>query len=72
MTVLDEILGILSTLPREKQQAVLAFAKSPSVQQVKKPLRSPEGLWADQGIDITAEEIKAMRKDGWANFPREF
>jgi hypothetical protein len=45
-------------LPPEKQSELLAL--------------SPEGLWAEFDIDISAEDIAALRREMWENFPREF
>ncbi len=36
-----------------------------------KPKRSLYGLWADQGVDVSAEDIDEVRRDMLANFPRE-
>jgi len=36
-----------------------------------KPKRSLYGLWADQGIDISEEDIDEIRREMWSNFPRE-
>lgn len=36
-----------------------------------KPLRGFEGIWADLGVEITAEEIAQARREMWGNFPRE-
>ena len=33
--------------------------------------RSLYGIWADLGSAPSAEEIAAMRREAWANFPRE-
>jgi len=38
----------------------------------KRPLRNPEGLWADLGVDITEEDIAEVRREMWGKFPREF
>jgi hypothetical protein len=35
------------------------------------PRRSLRGLCADLGVDISAEEIDAARRDMWGSFPRE-
>jgi Arc/MetJ-type ribon-helix-helix transcriptional regulator len=34
------------------------------------PRRSPEGILADLPSNISAEEIAALRREMWANFPR--
>lgn len=35
------------------------------------PLLDPEGLWADQGTDISPEDIAEARKEMWAKFTPE-
>lgn len=35
----------------------------------KKPRKSLRGLW--RGANITSEEIDAIRREMWKNFPRE-
>ncbi len=35
------------------------------------PLRGFEGIWANSGVEITAEEIAETRTEMWGNFPRE-
>jgi len=37
----------------------------------KKPLRSPAGLLEDLGIDLSEEDIAAVRREMWSKFPRE-
>ncbi|GIK67006.1 MAG: hypothetical protein BroJett018_48000 [Chloroflexota bacterium] len=39
--------------------------------QTRKPLPDLYGSWADLGFDISEEDIDAVRRDVWANFPRE-
>ncbi|MBW7959706.1 MAG: hypothetical protein H3C69_09120 [Candidatus Promineofilum sp.] len=34
-----------------------------------RPRRSLRGLWKD--VDLSAEDIAAVRREMWANFPRE-
>lgn len=36
-----------------------------------RPRKSLRGLWADLGSAPSAEEIEAIRREEWANFPRE-
>ena len=33
--------------------------------------RSLKGLWANQPTNISYEEIQALRREMWSNFPRE-
>ena len=37
----------------------------------KQPLQSLYGLWKDFGVDISAEEIDAARREMWGSFPRD-
>jgi hypothetical protein len=72
MTVEEQVVGKLRSLPPEKQQEVLDFVESLEKQQVgKKPLKSIKGLCADLGIEITEEDIAEARREMWGNFPRE-
>lgn len=62
----------LRRLPSEKQREVLDFVEF--LQQrvaPKPPQRSPEGLWRDLGVHITAEDIAEARREMWGNFPRD-
>ena len=38
---------------------------------VTEPPPSLYGLWADLGVDISAEDIDEARREMWSNFPRE-
>jgi hypothetical protein len=68
---LEEVLvNAVRELPPEKQQEVLDFANFLRGRE-NRPLRSLEGLWAGQGIDISEEDIAELRREMWKNFPRE-
>ena len=72
MSIEVSVIETLRTLPQEKQQEVLDFARFLAQRNGKKaPLRSVKGLCADLGIHISAEEIDEARKEMWGNFPRE-
>jgi hypothetical protein len=74
-TIEEAVLEELRRLPLEKQREVLDFAEFLGHQEgriVRRPLRSVEGLAADLGVSISAEEIDEARREMWANFPREF
>jgi hypothetical protein len=67
------ILENLRQLPPEKQQEVLDFAQFLRQKSVpKQPRRTLKGLWSDQNIQITEEDIAEARREMWGNFPREF
>ena len=37
----------------------------------KPPFRNIEGLWANLGVSLSAEEIDENQREMWRNFPRE-
>jgi hypothetical protein len=66
----DEILAEVSRIPPEKRPEVLKV-----VRELRKKY-NPEfkfkdmlGMFADQGIDITADEIDEMRRELWGIAP---
>lgn len=66
------VVDTLRQLPVEKQQEVLDFVeflarKSPAPIQ----RRNIEGIFADLGVSLSAEEIDEARKEAWSGFPRE-
>ncbi len=74
MSAIEEsVMAALRELPPNRQQEVLDFAEFLKAKP-RPPLQSLEGLeglWAGQGIDISEEEITDLRKEMWANFPRD-
>ena len=73
MTIEEAILEKVRNLPPDKQSQLLAVADSLAADpQPKTPFKSLRGLWADYKIDISAEDIKELRREMWKNFPREF
>ena len=71
MSVIEEsVIAALRELPPNQQQEVLNFAEFLKAKP-KPPLRSLEGLWAGRGVDISEEDISDLRREMWANFPRE-
>jgi hypothetical protein len=72
MTLEQWIIDAVRSLPPEKQQELLEHAERLKAEnQLKKPLRSVKGLWADLGIALSAEDIDEVRRDRWKNFPRD-
>jgi hypothetical protein len=66
------ILEAVRALPPEKQREIFEHATRLRAECTKKPpFRSVEGLWADLGISLPAEEIDANRREMWRNFPNE-
>ena len=72
---LDEVLSLDKKLsPRDKIRLIENMA--PEIERdllssQTKPLKSLWGLWADLGPAPSAEEIDEVRREEWANFPRE-
>jgi hypothetical protein len=63
MTIAESVLEKLQTLPPNKQQEVLDFVEFLEQKSAPmRPRRSCLGLFADQGIQITEEEIALLRK----------
>jgi Protein of unknown function (DUF2281) len=72
MTIEQQVLEKLRTLPPEKQKEVLDFVDSLKKNPETKPLRNLRGLWKDMGMDdITEEDIAENRREMLANFPRD-
>ena len=62
----------LRELPPDKQKEVLEYVES--LQDESKPSKqmiSAEGLWANDGFDITEQDIAEARREMWGNFPRD-
>ncbi len=72
MSLEQAILKELQALPPEKQREIYDHARRLRAEATKKPpFKSIEGLWADLGISLSAEEIDENRREMWKNFPRE-
>jgi len=72
MTVVESIVERVENLSVERQREVLDFAEYLQHKEKsngKKPRRSLRGMW--KGVDITEEDIAEIRREMWANFPRE-
>ena len=73
MSVEEAVVSKLRELPSDKKQEVLDFVEF--LQQrtsARHSYRGLEGLWADLGPPVTADEIDEARREMWGNFPREF
>ena len=70
-------LDLAKRLPaRQKLQLIEAIvpdlaAPLAAAEEKAQPLRSLYGLWKDLGVDLSAEDIDAARRDMWGMFPRE-
>ena len=72
MPVDSLILEKVLMLPPEKQQEVADFIEFLSRQSGKTVRRSRlKGLCSDLGVQITDRDIDEVRREVWANFPRE-
>ena len=70
----NSVLNLLRQLPARERLKVIAQAL-PEVErdlpEQRQPLQSLWGLCADLGIAPGEEEIRQIRREIWANFPRE-
>jgi hypothetical protein len=72
MSLEQAILEVVHSLPPDKQREILDYASRLRTESTKRPpFRSIEGLWADLGISLSAEEIDENRREMWRAFPRE-
>jgi hypothetical protein len=73
----EDVLQLAKQLtPGQKLRLIAAIApdlEEPllQVEGGQQPLQSLYGLWKDFGIDISAEEIDAARREVWGSFPRD-
>ena len=59
----EDVLSIQGELQAEEENQ--------SEPQKKRPFRSVRGIFASSGVKITEEDIAEIRREMWANFPRE-
>ncbi|WP_181243956.1 DUF2281 domain-containing protein [Chamaesiphon polymorphus] len=72
ITLEQQILGSIRSLPVQQQHEVLNFAQFLHQKAApKSPRRSLKGLGADLKIQITAADIDEARQEMWGNLPRE-
>lgn len=72
MSLEQAILEIVHELSPDKQRELFDYVSRLRTGGAKKPpFRSVEGLWADLGISLSAEEIDETQREMWRNFPRE-
>jgi hypothetical protein len=69
----NSVLEMLRKLPPRERLKVISQAL-PEIEQSlakeNKPHKSMRGLWKDLSPSISAEEIDAVRRDIWQDFPR--
>lgn len=68
MTVAERIAEKLATLPPAKQLEVLDFVEFLEQRGGAGGLINPRGMWANQGTDISPEELAEARKEMWGRF----
>lgn len=66
----EAVIARMKELPPEQQEKVLDFARRLKVSPAL-PLRSLEGLWSGEVVEISESEIADLRKEMWSNFPRD-
>ena len=72
MSLEHAIQQIVHGLPAHKQRELLDYASRLQAESTKRPpFRSIEGLWANLGISLSAEEIDENQHEMWRGFPRE-
>jgi hypothetical protein len=72
MSIEKSVLEKLLKLPVDKQKEVLDFVESLEKKAVHRHShRSPKGMWADLGVNISPEDIAEARREMWGGFPRE-
>jgi hypothetical protein len=70
MTIEEEILEKVKALPPEKKTEVLEYVSGLEAAP-RAPFKSPRGILADLNFTLTEEDIAEVRREMWANFPRE-
>jgi hypothetical protein len=66
----DALIAKLRELSEDDQRTVLDFASFLGSRE-RPLLKSLEGLWAGQGVDVSDEDIADLRREMWAKFPRD-
>ena len=72
MTIEQLVMNKLRELfPHQQQQVIKYIEALLTENRPEKPPISLEGLWANDGFDITEEDIAEVRREMWGNFPRD-
>lgn len=72
MSLEKAILEIVHELSADKQREVFDYVSRLQSENTKKPpFTSIEGLWADLGVSLSAEEIEQTQREMWRRFPSE-
>jgi hypothetical protein len=73
----EEVLDLAKRLPPRQKlrliEAIMPDLAEPlaEAEGKVKSLRSLYGLWKDLGVDLSAEDIDAARRELWGTFPRD-
>lgn len=73
MTSEEALLEKIRVLPpslKQEAEHYIEFLQSKAQNKMRRA--SPEGVWADSDNHISENDIRKMRKELWANFPREY
>jgi hypothetical protein len=70
MSLAQQILERLQSLPPDQQKEVLHFADSLRSRLAGGPRRKLKGLWADLGVSVSEDDIAQARRELWKDFPR--
>jgi hypothetical protein len=72
MDIEELVIEKLRGLAPDQKKEVLDFVEFLREKRVpKQPLRGFQGIWADLGVEITAQDIAEARREMWGDFPRE-
>ena len=71
MTIQEQLVQTLSHLSPEHQRRVLEFAAGLDQPAHPRPHKNPRGMLAGLGAVVTDADISEVRRDAWANFPRD-
>lgn len=70
----EMVLANLRRLPPRERLRVIVEALPElerELQEPREPLQSLRGLWKDLDFDVSAADIDEVRREGWADFPRQ-
>jgi hypothetical protein len=70
MSIEEAILEKVRALPPERKAEVLEYVSGLEVEK-RTPFRSPKGILADLDFTLTEEDLAEVRREMWANFPRD-
>jgi hypothetical protein len=70
MSLEEAIMEKVRALPEPVKAEVLEYVSGLAPADCV-PFRSPKGILADLNFTLTEEDISEVRREMWANFPRE-